>query len=51
MQSYQQGLGVFIENDENLIAFHERQDKIMIFFSMSFGQLSALVLPFVLALN
>lgn len=52
MQSYQQGLGVFIENDGNSIAFNETpghaHDAV---FSMSSGQLSALVLSFTLALN
>ncbi|MFD1009437.1 AAA family ATPase [Oceanisphaera ostreae] len=52
MQSYQQGLGIFIENDGNSIAFHEKpgQDHDVVF-SMSSGQLSALVLSFTLALN
>ncbi|HAW3340205.1 TPA: purine NTPase [Escherichia coli] len=52
MQSYQQGLGIFIENDGNSIAFNEtpghEHDAV---FSMSSGQLSALVLSFTLALN
>ncbi len=52
MQSYQQGLGIFIENDGNSIAFNETpghgHDAV---FSMSSGQLSALVLSFTLALN
>lgn len=52
MQSYQQGLGMFIENDGNSIAFNEtpghEHDAV---FSMSSGQLSALVLSFTLALN
>lgn len=52
MQSYQQGLGIFIENDGNCIAFNEtpgnEHDAV---FSMSSGQLSALVLSFTLALN
>ncbi|MGO2334072.1 AAA family ATPase [Providencia sp.] len=52
MQSYQQGLGIFIENDGNSIAFNEvpghGHDAV---FSMSSGQLSALVLSFTLALN
>lgn len=52
MQSYQQGLGIFIENDGNSIAFNEtpghEYDAV---FSMSSGQLSALVLSFTLALN
>lgn len=52
MQSCQQGLGIFIENDGNSIAFNETpghgHDAV---FSMSSGQLSALVLSFTLALN
>lgn len=52
MQSYQQGLGIFIESDGNSIAFNEtpghEHDAV---FSMSSGQLSALVLSFTLALN
>lgn len=52
MQNYQQGLGIFIENDGNSIAFNETpghgHDAV---FSMSSGQLSALVLSFTLALN
>jgi DNA repair exonuclease SbcCD ATPase subunit len=52
MQSYQQGLGIFIENDGNTISFNETPghgyDAV---FSMSSGQLSALVLSFTLALN
>ncbi|WP_350238076.1 AAA family ATPase [Pectobacterium colocasium] len=52
MQNYQQGLGIFIENDGNSIAFNEtpghEYDAV---FSMSSGQLSALVLSFTLALN
>lgn len=52
MQSYQQGLGIFIENDGNSIAFNEKpgQEHDAVF-SMSSGQLSALVLSFTLALN
>ncbi|WP_114195215.1 AAA family ATPase [Edaphovirga cremea] len=52
MQNYQQGLGIFIENDGNTIAFNEtpghEHDAV---FSISSGQLSALVLSFTLALN
>jgi DNA repair exonuclease SbcCD ATPase subunit len=52
MQSYQQGLGIFIENDGNTISFNETPghgyDAV---FSISSGQLSALVLSFTLALN
>lgn len=52
MQNYQQGLGIFIENNGNSIAFNEtpghEHDAV---FSMSSGQLSALVLSFTLALN
>ena len=52
MQSYQQGLGIFIENDGNSIAFHEQPEQSYdVVFSMSSGQLSALVLSFTLALN
>lgn len=52
MQSYQQGLGIFIENDGNSIAFHEKPEQSYdVVFSMSSGQLSALVLSFTLALN
>lgn len=52
MQSYQQGLGIFIENDGNSIAFHETPGRNHdVVFSMSSGQLSALVLSFTLALN
>lgn len=52
MQSYQQGLGIFIENDGNTIAFNETPGNVYdAVFSMSSGQLSALVLSFTLALN
>lgn len=52
MQSYQQGLGIFIENNGNSIAFHETPGRDHdVVFSMSSGQLSALVLSFTLALN
>lgn len=52
MQSYQQGLGIFIENDGNSIAFHETPgNDYDVVFSMSSGQLSALILSFTLALN
>jgi len=52
MQSYQQGLGTFIENDGNSIAFHETPgNDYDVVFSMSSGQLSALILSFTLALN
>lgn len=52
MQSYQQGLGIFIENDGSSIAFHETPgNDYDVVFSMSSGQLSALILSFTLALN
>lgn len=52
MQSYQQGLGIFIENDGTSIAFHETPgNDYDVVFSMSSGQLSALILSFTLALN
>lgn len=52
MQTVQQGLGIFIENDGNSIAFHETPGQNHdVVFSMSSGQLSALVLSFTLALN
>ncbi|OEC54245.1 MULTISPECIES: AAA family ATPase [unclassified Aeromonas] len=52
MQNYQQGLGIFIENDGNSIAFNETPGhEHDVVFSMSSGQLSALVLSFTLALN
>ncbi|MCX2588828.1 AAA family ATPase [Proteus penneri] len=52
MQNYQQGLGIFIENDGNSIAFNETPGHVHdAVFSMSSGQLSALVLSFTLALN
>ena len=52
MQNYQKGLGVFIENNGSCIAFNESpgQDFDAVF-SMSSGQLAALVLSFTLALN
>ncbi|MFV8447031.1 AAA family ATPase, partial [Vibrio owensii] len=52
MQSYQQGLGIFIENDGNSISFNQTPgEDFDVVFSMSSGQLSALVLSFTLALN
>ncbi len=52
MQNFQQGLGIFIENDGSSIAFHETPGKSHdVVFSMSSGQLAALVLSFTLALN
>ncbi|MBP5981857.1 MAG: AAA family ATPase [Halomonas sp.] len=52
MQNNQQGLGVFIENDGKSIAFRETPDQVHdALFSMSSGQLAALVLSFKLALN
>lgn len=52
MQNSKQGLGLFIENKGSIIAFHEKpmQEHDAVF-SMSSGQLSALVLSFTLALN
>ncbi|HHX8475089.1 purine NTPase [Vibrio sp. VGrn 2] len=52
MQNNQQGLGVFIENDGKSIAFRETPEQVHdALFSMSSGQLAALVLSFKLALN
>ncbi|MHC5225438.1 AAA family ATPase [Ignatzschineria sp. LJL83] len=52
MQNSKNGLGLFIENKGSLIAFHEvpgqEYDAV---FSLSSGQLSALILSFTLALN
>ncbi|MEZ8095798.1 AAA family ATPase [Photobacterium swingsii] len=52
LQSYQQGLGIFIENTGNSISFREKPNtEHDVIFSMSSGQLSALVISFTLALN
>lgn len=52
MQNNQHGLGVFIESDGKSIAFRETPDQVHdALFSMSSGQLAALVLSFKLALN
>lgn len=52
MQNSKQGLGLFIENKGSLIAFHEEPgQEYDAVFSMSSGQLSALVLAFTLSLN
>ncbi|MGF1732135.1 AAA family ATPase [Photobacterium kasasachensis] len=52
LQSYQQGLGIFIENKGNSISFRENpKTEHDVIFSMSSGQLSALVISFTLALN
>ena len=52
LQNYQQGLGIFIENKGNSISFKENpKSEHDVIFSMSSGQLSALVISFTLALN
>lgn len=52
LQNYQQGLGIFIENKGNSISFKESPNhEHDVIFSMSSGQLSALIISFTLALN
>ncbi|MDH2295170.1 AAA family ATPase [Cobetia sp. 1AS1] len=52
MQSYQQGLGIFIKNNGSSITFHDSpSNEHDVIFSMSSGQLSSLMMSFTLALN
>ncbi|MFL1455020.1 AAA family ATPase [Marinobacter sp. GN3S48] len=52
LQSYNQGLGIFIDNRGDSISFRENPSKEHdVIFSMSSGQLSSLVIAFTLALN
>ena len=52
LQNSQNGLGVFIDTDGKSISFKENPNKNHdLIFSMSSGQLSSLVIAFVLALN